>query len=137
MHEFDCKVTTGLLASGRTLSHVANAAAIIAGIACWLARGPALFLLTLSLALWLVETWFAARVAIDRALFQALAENPDAGADRLDNLLVDWTLVKTAKSRNMTDRIRGALKLLRMQWVALVLQLVSLAGAIALRWVSL
>jgi hypothetical protein len=137
MHEFDCKAAAGILASGRTLSHVANAAAVIAGIACWVERGPALFLLTLSLALWLVESYFAARVAIDRSLFQTLAEHPEARADRLDYLLVDWKLLKTAKSRNMTDRIRGALKLLRMQSVALVLQLVALAGAIALRWVSL
>lgn len=137
MSGFDCKVAASFLASGRTLSHAANAAAIIAGVACWVARGPALTLLVSSLALWLIESWFAARVAIDRSLFQTLSENPESGADRLDNLLVDWKLLKTPKSRTMTDRIRGALRLLRIQSAALTLQLASLAGAIALRSMSL
>src|SRR5579864_219383 len=69
MSDFDCGAAAGILAAGQTLARVANAAAIVAGVACWLARGPTLFLLGLSVLLWLVQTWFAARVAIDRSLF--------------------------------------------------------------------
>ena len=144
--DFDCQVAAGLLESGRTIAHVANAAAVIAGIGCWLARGPALPLLFLSLTLWLVQTWFAARVAIDRSLFQTLAHDPASGPGRLDALLiewklrerkpVDWELVKTPQSRSMADRIQGALRLWRMQSAALALQLLTLGAAVALRWVN-
>ena len=127
---FDCEVTAGFLESGRTLSNVANAAAIIAGIS------TSGVLLVVSLAAWLVESWFAVRVAIDRSLFRTLAANPQDGADWLDALLVDWKLVKAATSRSMTDRSRGALRLWRMQAVALTVQLATLAAGIILRVVN-
>ena len=67
-------------------------------------------LLGLSLLAWIVESWFAARIAIDRSLFQTLAAEPADGADWLDALLVDWKLMKAAKSRTMADRIQGAVR---------------------------
>jgi hypothetical protein len=127
---FDCEVTAGFLDSGRTLSNIANAAAIIAGLST--SGIP----LGLSLAAWLVESWFAVRVAIDRSLFRTLAANPQDGADWLDALLVDWKLIKAAKSRSMADRSRGALGLWRMQAAALSVQLAALAVGIILRAVN-
>ena len=127
---FDCEVTAGFLESGRTLSNVANAAAIVAAV------GAGGILLAVSLAAWLVESWFAVRVAIDRSLFRTLAAHPADGADWLDALLVDWKLVKAAKSRSMSDRSRGALRLWRMQAAALTVQLAALAAAIVLRVVN-
>jgi hypothetical protein len=125
---FDCKVTAGFLESGRTLSNVANAAAIIAGIAYWtLSINKAL--LGFSLLAWFIESWFAVRVAIDRSLFRTLAEDPDDGPVWLDALLVDWKLVKAPKSRSMEDRSRGALRLWRLQAAALTVQLAALATA--------
>lgn len=135
---FDCEVTAGFLESGRTLSHVANAAAVMAGVGYWYeGPGASAAVLALSLLCWVVESWFAVRVAIDRSLFHTLAEDPDHGASRLDALLVDWNLVKAPKSRSMADRIRGALRLSRMQSAALVLQLAALGAAMMLRAVNL
>lgn len=127
---FDCEVTAGFLASGRTLSNVANAAAIVAAIA-----GGGIPLVV-SLTAWLVESWFAVRVAIDRSLFCTLAAHPADGADWLDALLVDWKLMKAAKSRRMSSRSRGALRLWRMQAAALTVQLAALATAVVLRVVK-
>ena len=135
---FDCKVTASFLESGRTIANAANAAAVIAGIGCYFGRSTTAvaILLGLSLAAWAVESWYAVRVAVDRSLFVALAQEPADGADWLDVLLVDWKLIKTAKSRNMTDRMQGAMRLWRIQGAALVLQLAALAGAIVVRAVS-
>jgi len=133
---FDCKVTASFLESGRTLANAANAAAVIAGIGCFSGRSTTAVLLGLSLAAWAVESWYAVRVAIDRSLFVTLAQEPADGADWLDVLLVDWKLIKAAKSRNMTDRMQGAMRLWRIQGAALVLQLAALAGAIVVRAVS-
>jgi hypothetical protein len=136
--EFDCKVTAGFLESGRTLANAANAAAVIAGVGFWYEGfGASAVALAVSLFFWVVGSWFAVRVAIDRSLFQTLAEDPGEGADRLDSLLVYWKLVTAAKSRSMPDRSRGALRLCRMQGVALALQLAALGVAMILRAVNL
>jgi len=134
---FDCQVTAGFLESGRTLANAANAAAIVAGVGCWWSRTASGILLGLSLTAWMVETWFAVRVAIDRSLFRTLGEHPADGADWLDALLVDWKLTKIAQSRTMADRTRGALRLWRMQSSALALQLAALGGGMILRAVNL
>jgi hypothetical protein len=135
---FDCDVTAGFLESGRTVANVANAAAIVAGVGYWYeGPGASAVGLAVSLVFWAVESWFAVRVAIDRSLFHTLAEEPGEGADWLDALLVDWKMVKSPKSRSMADRSRGALRLWRMQWVALGLQLTALGCAMILRAVNL
>lgn len=133
---FDCEITASFLESGRTLSHAANAAAVIAGIGCWSSRGVSGILLAVSLTAWVVGSWFAVRVAIDRALFRTLASHPADGADWLDALLVDWKLVKAAPSRSLQDRSRGAMRLWRMQSAALALELATLALALVLRLVT-
>jgi hypothetical protein len=125
--KFDCEVTAGFLESGRVLSHVANAAAIIVAI------GTGGILAMVSLAAWLIGIWYAVRVAIDQSLFRTLAANPQEGADGLDSLLADWKLVKVAGSRSIADRSRGAVRLWRMQAAALILQLATLAAAEILR----
>ena len=134
---FDCEVTAGFLKSGRTLAKAANAAAIIAGVGYWY-EGPGLSSmgLALSLAFWVVECVLALRVEIDHSLFETFARDPEAAGDWLDGLLVDWKLVKAAKSRDVSERSRGAMRLWRMQRVALVLQLAALAGAMVLRAVN-
>jgi hypothetical protein len=135
---FDCKVTAGFLESGQTLSHVANAAAVIAALGFWYESfGASADVLAASLLLWLVQCWFAVRVAIDRSLFFTLAESGEESAEWLDTLLVDWQLLKAAKSRSMADRSRGALRLWRIQQAALVLQLAVLGAGMVLRAVSL
>jgi hypothetical protein len=135
---FDCNVTAGFLASGSTLAAIANVAAIIAGFAYWYAApGASAAVLAFSLACWMVGSWFAVRVAIDRSLFRTLAEDSPEGAEWLDALLVEWALVKSTKSRSIADRSRGALRLWRMQSAALVIQLAALAGAMMLRAVNL
>jgi hypothetical protein len=137
---FDCQVTAAFLAAGRTIANTANAAGVIAGLCSWMSRGVSIWLLAISLLAWVLETWFAARVAIDRELFRTLAENPEDGGDRLDSLLIDWKLVKTGKSRkmarSMAERSRGARRLLRMQAALLVMQLAMLAGALIARAVQ-
>jgi hypothetical protein len=135
---FDCKVTAGFLESGQTLSHIGNAAAVIAALGFWYESfGASADALAVSLLLWLVQCWFAVRVAIDRSLFFTLAENGEESADWLDALLVDWKFLKSAKSRSLADRSRGALRLWRMQQAALVLQLAVLGAGMILRAVSL
>jgi len=130
---FDCQVAAGFLESGRTLAHVANAAALIAGVGCWWSQGYGRMLLVCSLAAWLVQTWFAVRVAIDRSLFQTLSQHPADGADWLDELLVEWKLVKSTPNRSMADRVQGALGLWRSQSAALAFQLAVLCGGLVFR----
>jgi hypothetical protein len=135
--KFDCEVTASFLESGRVLSHVSNAAAIIAGINGAGINGAGIkatgILPVISLAAWLIGIWYAVRVAIDRSLFRTLAANPEAGADWLDSLLRDWKLVKAPGSRSIADRSRGALRLWRMQAAALIVQLATLIAAEILR----
>ena len=79
---------------------------------------------------WTAGSWFALRVAIDRSLLQTLGEIPEAGPDWLDALLMQWRFVKEKRSRSISDRSRGALRLLRMQGTALLLQLAVLGVGI-------
>ena len=135
---FDCEITAGFLESGRTVANVANAAAIMAGVGFWYEGfGVCAGMLVASLLCWVIESWFAVRVALDRALFRTLAEHPEDGADSLDTLLVDWDFIKTTKSRSMADRCGGALRLWRIQQLVLVLQLAALGGAMILRGMHL
>jgi hypothetical protein len=120
------------------LSHAANIAAVIAGIGFWYESfGFSADALVASLGLWLIQCWLAVRVAIDRSLFFTLAASGEESAECLDTLLVDWKLLKAPKPRTLADRSRGALRLWRMQQVALMLQLVTLGLGMILRAVSL
>jgi len=129
-------VTAGFLESGRTVSQASNVIAVIAGVGCWWLQGSIAILLFVSLIAWLAQTWFAARVAIDRSLFQTLAGDPEEGADKLDSLLAQWGVLKQARPRSIEDRSRGALRLLRLQSAALGLQVLALFCAMLLRTVE-
>lgn len=134
---FKCEVTAGFLECGRTVSNAANVAGLVAGLGCWWMRGIGLIFLFLSAAAWIIQTWFAARVAIDRSLFRTLAREPESGPAALDGVLVEWGIVKQPKSRTIDDRSAGARGLLRKQSLAFGLQLVMLACTAILGAVSL
>jgi len=77
-----------------------------------------------------IEFWFAARVAIDADLFEALARHAD-DLDGFDQAMRDLGLLSSAKTaRALPDRVRAAFRLLKLQGAALVMQVaVLLAGA--------
>jgi len=71
----------------------------------------------------LIEFWLAARVAIDADLFAALGEGDLA---RFDEAMHRLGLMPEGKAgRPMDDRIRGALRLLKLQGAMLLLQIVE------------
>jgi len=71
----------------------------------------------------LIEFWLAARVAIDADLFAALGEGDLA---RFDEAMHRLGLMPEGKAgRPMDDRIRGALRLLKLQGAMLLLQIVA------------
>jgi hypothetical protein len=71
----------------------------------------------------LVEFWLAARVAIDADLFAALGEDDLA---RFDEAMRRLRLMPDSKAgRPMDDRIRGALRLLKLQGAMLLLQIAA------------
>src|SRR3989442_6302639 len=90
-----------------------------------------------SLVWWLVECWFAVRVAIDASLFRHLAGEREDRWRRLDELVASWGLGKTAQGRSAADRSRGAMALWRMQAITLTIQLVLLIAAVLLQVVGL
>ena len=126
-NDISCGLTASFLDSGRVIANSGNAAAIIAGIGC-IITGPTNSRLVLagSLLLWLVENWFAVRVAIDSSLFRVLAADPEEASRQLDAKL-------NRGGRTLADRTRGALALWRKQIAALAIQLAALAAGIVLR----
>ena len=85
----------------------------------------------------LVESYFAIRVSFDAALFRQLAsapEPPDFG--EMDESLSDLGLLPLAKrGRPLSARIAGARQLMRLQILALLVQVVSAGGGgLALIW---
>ena len=125
-------IAASFLRSGRTLANAANAAAVVAGVACFISN-PAYtrILLAGSILLWFVECYYAMRVAIDASLFRAMSVDADAVARDLDAFL------KRSAGRPLQDRTRGALELWRRQIAALVVQLATLFAAIVLRLANL
>jgi hypothetical protein len=81
---------------------------------------------SLVVVLGLVEFWLAARVALDADLFDTLAARQTdlAGFDRAMQRLGLMPSAKTGRS--LDARIRGALRLLKLQALMLGLQLVVL-----------
>jgi len=134
----DEHITSIFLESGQTLALISHTAALVAGIgsaAAYSTVPRAMF--GGSLVWWLVECWFAVRVAIDASLFRHL---PGEGEDRwrrLDELVAGWGLGKTAQGRSAADRSRGAMALWRRQAVTLTIQLVMLIAAVLLQVVGL
>lgn len=134
-----------LLRRGRGLDHLATTLTVLAVAAvvaqAWLAP-PNPWLLAWSaalLVLGLLEKYWALRVAFDAELFQRLADDPQALAEKtrdLDQALVSLGLLApTRTARPWPERTRGALALLRRQALAVGAQalltlglLVSFAG---------
>lgn len=129
------RAVAGILDSGRTMENAGHAAAIIAGLGCFLAHpAAARIAFAGAILLWIGECWLAARTRIDASLFRMLAENltedPEARVDRLDRLLMRWGLVKNARERSMDHRCRGALRLWRVQVAAFAIECCALAAGL-------
>jgi hypothetical protein len=93
--------------------------------AAWLSVGIAVVVLGI------VEFWLAARVALDAELFDAIA-GKGADLEGFDRAMLAVGLMPADKAnRPLGRRIRGALRLLRLQTLALAAQLSALlAGAL-------
>jgi hypothetical protein len=138
--EFDCNVVASLLDSATVLANAGNTGALIAGVGC-LFGDPRIYLLVfgISLLLWGAQTWFAVRTNICASLFRDLAENPDAGRARMDDLLVGWGLIpqSTRRERTVADRSLGALWFLKNQRILLRIQLVTVAVGLLLKYLNI
>jgi hypothetical protein len=123
------RIAAALLRRG-AMVHAVSAALTIGGLA----------LAVFDQALWpagviaigAVEFWLAARVAIDADLFAALGDDDLA---RFDDAMQRLGLMQAGKAgRSMEQRIRGALRLLKLQGATLLLQIAALlAGGILSR----
>jgi hypothetical protein len=90
---------------------------------CWLQAG----ILTLGL----VETWFAARAALDADLFGWLSSSGE-GLKTFDEAMQRLGLAKAGKNtRSLEQRISGATELLKMQGLFLGLQAIVFLAAYA------
>lgn len=123
-------VTGSLLAQGRAidrLSWLVTAAALLG-----LCTGRGWPMLP-ALAAGLVESFLAARVAFDAALFRDLGRGtlPDLGA--MDRALTELGLIPAARAgRGLPPRVAGARRLLRLQAIAFGVQLAALLGSLAI-----
>jgi hypothetical protein len=88
-----------------------------------------LILLTLAVALGLVETLLALRVAFDAAALHRMAGHED-GPSRFDAALLALGLMKPDRAgRPLVDRAKGCLRLLRLQTIAAILQVAAMLAA--------
>lgn len=126
---FDCSATASLLDCGAVAANASNAAAIAAAVATALTGNWAT---GMSLLVWPVVCWFAARVALDASLFRAMAGEPAARSEMLDRYLVRSGLGNPPAGRSLEDRQWGALRLLRSLIVAFALQAVTLIGGVVM-----
>ena len=102
-------------------SSVLTVLALLVGFAPWLAisvnvwaTSVAVILLLLGLA----EKYWAQRVAIDAELFSLLAQRTDdfdSALSELDHALYGLGLAPAVAARSLSERSRGALRLLRWQ----------------------
>jgi len=124
-------VVSSILDSGRTLGIASHAAAVIAGVGCLFAH-PATARIAFAgvILFWFVECWLAVRTRIDASLFRMLAEDPESRSGRLDELLMEWGWLKTARERSIEDRCRGALRWWRLQVAAFVIECCALAAGL-------
>jgi hypothetical protein len=112
--------------------HAVSAALTVGGIALTVVSRSLWPVGGAVVAIGLVEFWLAARVAIDADLFAALGEDDLA---QFDEAMRRLGLMPGSKAdRPMEARIRGALRLLKLQVALLLLQIAALfAGSILLR----
>ena len=116
---FDCRATSALLRSGRSVALAGHVAALICAVmrpGAWWALGA-----------WCVLVYFAVRVELDARLFEVLA---DHSPEALDAWLEDVGLRKNIGPRTLADRRRGAMRLWRGLLMALVVEIVLVAGAL-------
>ena len=112
------RIAAALLRRG-AMVHAMSAALTLGGIAAVVFGFPGMWPVVV---VGLVEFWLAARVAIDADLFAALGEDDLA---RFDEAMRRLGLMPESKAgRPMDDRIRGALRLLKLQGAMLLLQIV-------------
>jgi hypothetical protein len=116
-------------------SFILTIAALLTGVAMaiatakpgtiWLAVGPTV------VGLGVVEFWLAGRVAIDADLFAAIAAK-DADLGGFDRAMQALGLMPPHKAgRPVEARVRGAMRLLKLQGLALAAQLAApIAGAL-------
>jgi hypothetical protein len=94
---------------------------------------PAMLLIGAAALAGLVELWFAIRVAFDAALFYQLSlaeDGPDWAT--LDSALTELHLLPAEQAgRPIEQRIAGAMRLLRRQIIALIVQIALIAAAAA------
>lgn len=133
-----------LLDQGRTvdrLSRPLTVAALVGLVAYPAVIGPTpLVLAAIAILIALAgfaESYFAIRVGFDAALFHRLASAPEAPdfADTDQALTQLGLLPETKRDRPADARIAGARRLMRLQILALVVQVLSaVAGSVALLW---
>ena len=132
--DLESRLTARFLDSGRMLANAGHVAALVAGagaVAAPSTVGRLAF--GSSLLAWTIGCWFAVRVTIDTSLFHLLAEEPEDGWRRLDELLRDSRLRRMPHGRTVADRTAGAIGLGRRQTIALGIQLATLLTAVGLR----
>ena len=131
---FDARITAAILGSGKVLATVANISAIIAGVGCWYSGEKRIsYLVLLSLTSWLMQSYFAVRVAIEGDLFLALSHGDSRDPAVLDALLIQWKLKRNTNKTSLSERTHGALRLWRLQRYSLILQVLFLAASLILR----
>jgi hypothetical protein len=137
-----------LLRRGKTLDGLSSALSVLAlliGLAPLLgavAQPLAAVLCTLLVLLGLAEKYWALRVALDTELFQHLADDAEQLARRtvdLDQALARLGLQPpNTTARSWDERSRGALRLLRLQALSLLAQLVlAVLIVLGLPWFSI
>lgn len=145
--EMSLLLTAGLLRRGRQLDQLSTGLTLL-GLAGGLlpiliGRGNLLMALpcTLLILFGLVQKYWAIRVALDAELFAALAADPaqrQARIDELDAALVELQLQSAKQAARPWDtRIRGAMRLLRLQALWLGIQLfLALIMILVVPWFS-
>src|SRR5206468_4104409 len=105
--DLESGLTASFLDSGRVLAGAGHVAALVAGVGAIAARYRVERLaFGFSLFFWIISCWFAVRVMIDASLFHRLAEEPEDGWRRLDELLTDSRLRRMPQGRTVANRRR-------------------------------
>jgi hypothetical protein len=114
------RIAAALLRRG-AMVHAMSAALTLGGIAAVVFGFPGMWP---AVVVGLIEFWLAARVAIDADLFSALGESDLAQFDEAMRRL--GLMPQSKAGRPMDNRIRGALRLLKLQGAMLLLQIVAI-----------
>ena len=113
------RIAAALLRRG-TMVHAMSAALTLGGIAAVVFGFHGMWPVVV---VGVIEFWLAARVAIDADLFSALGESDLAQFDEAMRRL--GLMPQSKAGRPMDNRIRGALRLLKLQGAMLLLQIVA------------